>query len=84
MSAALANLSCQFLRSLSIFSRVCSASCSGVSEDDALGADDSASGADLEGLAVNVDAIDDEIEERLDDIDDEWEGLERAFFSTCS
>lgn len=84
MPAALANLSCQFLRSLSILSRVCSASCSGVSEDDALGADNSACGADLGALVVNVDAIDVETEEKLDDIDDEWEELERAILSTYS
>lgn len=62
LSAAFANFSCQFLRSFSIFSRVCSASCSGVSEIDGVSGDDVAVATEAEVLVVYAEAMDDEME----------------------
>lgn len=63
LSAALAKLSCQFFRSLAIFSRVCSA----VSEAEELAEDSSVVvGVKLEETVISV-AATEETDERLDD-----------------
>ena len=63
MSAAFAKFSCQFFRSLAIFSRVCS----GVSEAEAFAEDSSVVvGVKLEEVVVSVAAIE-ETDERLED-----------------